>query len=130
MENYPKNRVTPLFIDRLEKNEIFVFGSNLEGNHTGGAAKTALHWGAELGEGTGLQGNTYAIPTMFRTVRYIPEYVNEFIRYAKEHPENVFLVTEIGCGIAGFTPKEIAPIFRDAVPVQNIHLPKRFWEAL
>ncbi|MGV8136133.1 MAG: hypothetical protein AB2L20_13045 [Mangrovibacterium sp.] len=130
MENYPQNRVTPRFIDKLEKNEIFVFGSNLEGNHGGGAARTALKWGAIPGEGVGLQGQTYAIPTMFRTTRYIKEYVEEFIRFAGEHSEYIFLVTEIGCGIAGFSPREIAPLFKDAIPVENIHLPARFWEVL
>ena len=130
MENYPHNRVTSLSIDKLGRNEIFVFGSNIEGRHTGGAARLALTWGAVMGEGIGLQGQTYAIPTMFSTTKYIREYVGEFITFAKEHPELTFLVTEIGCGIAGFTPQLIAPIFVKAVEVENIHLPKRFWEIL
>jgi len=128
MENYPLNRVTPQSIEKLERNEIFVFGSNSEGKHTGGAARLALNWGAIMGEGVGQQGQTYAIPTMFSTTRYIKEYVEEFIGYAIEHPEYTFLVTEIGCGIAGFSPKDIAPLFKNAVQVNNIHLPKRFWE--
>ena len=130
MENYPQNRVTPQSIEKLYKNEIFVFGSNSEGNHTGGAARLALYWGAIMGEGVGLKGQTYAIPTMFSTTRYIKEYVEEFIAFAKEHPELTFLVTEIGCGIAGFSPNAIAPLFKNAVHIQNIHLPKRFWKYL
>jgi hypothetical protein len=130
MENYPQNRLTPQSIEKLERNEIFVFGSNSEGKHTGGAARLALKWGAIMGEGVGLQGQTYAIPTMFSTTRYIKEYVEEFIGYAIKHPEYTFLVTEIGCGIAGFSPKDIAPLFKSAVQVNNIHLPKRFWEYL
>ena len=130
MENIPQNRITPDFIKLLEKNEIFVFGSNLEGNHAGGAARIALNWGAEPGNGVGIQGRTYAIPTMFRNVKYIAEYVNDFIEYADDHPEYTFLVTEIGCGIAGFSPKEIAPLFKNALQIENIHLPKRFWESI
>jgi hypothetical protein len=130
MENYPENRITPQSIDKLSEGEVFVFGSNSEGKHTGGAARIALNWGAEPGEGIGLFGQTYAIPTMFSTTRYIKIYVNEFIEFAKEHPSLKFLVTEIGCGIAGFKMNDIAPLFKDAVNVENIHLPKRFWEAL
>lgn len=71
MENYPQNRFTPQIIEKLEKNEIFVFGSTSEGKHTGGAARLALNWGAEPGEGAGLFGQTYAISTMFSTVKFI-----------------------------------------------------------
>ena len=110
MENYPQNRVTPQFIHKLEQNEIFVFGSNSDGNHTGGAARIALSWGTIMGEGVGILGQTYAIPTMFSTTKYVKEYVEEFIVYAKEHHELTFLVTEIGCGIAGFSPNLIAYI--------------------
>lgn len=128
MENYPQNRVTPQFIGNLKQNEIFVFGSNSEGKHTGGAARLALKWGAIMGEEEGIQGQTYAIPTMFSTTKYIKEYVLDFIDFAIKHPEYTFLVTEIGCGIAGFSAKDIAPLFKSAVQVNNIHLPKRFWE--
>lgn len=124
-------RMTPAYITSLKPNEIFVFGSNLAGNHAGGAARLAYaKWGAVWGQGVGLQGQTYAIPTMHGGVEAIRPYVEEFIRFAGEHPELVFLVTEIGCGIAGFTPDEIAPLFADAVPVQNVFLPERFWEVL
>ena len=124
-------RTTPAYITSLKPNEIFVFGSNLAGNHAGGAARLAyVKWGAVWGQGVGLQGQTYAIPTMHGGVEAIRPYVEEFIRFAETHPEQVFLVTEIGCGIAGFTPNEIAPLFAAAVPVQNVFLPERFWEVL
>lgn len=123
-------RVSPKWIEHLEYNEIFVFGSNLEGAHGGGAAKLALNWGAIWGQGVGLQGQTYGIPTMQGGVETIRPYVDEFIAFAKEHPELKLLVTEIGCGIAGFTPKEIAPLFKDATGVENIFLPESFYGEL
>lgn len=126
-----QKRITNNRIQELNPGEIFVFGSNLEGAHGGGAALLAFRkWGAIWGQGAGLQGQTYGIPTMHGGVEEIRPYVDEFIRFAKEHPELTFLVTEIGCGIAGFRPEEIAPLFRDAVPVENIHLPERFWNIL
>ena len=98
-----------------------MFGSNLNGWHGGGAARTALlHFGAEWGKGEGPQGRSYAIPTMQGGVETIAPYVERFIRYAQRHPERIFLVTPIGCGIAGFSPSEIAPLFREAVDVENI----------
>lgn len=78
----------------------------------------------------GPQGRSYAIPTMQGGVETIAPYVERFIRYARRHPEQTFLVTPIGCGIAGFSPREIAPLFREAVDVENIHLPNDFWEQL
>ena len=87
-------------------------------------------WGAIWGQGVGLQGQTYGIPTMHGGVETIAPYVDEFIRFAQEHPELIFLVTEIGCGIAGFRPEEIAPLFKKAIQVENIHLPQRFWDVL
>lgn len=104
-----KQRVTSNHIERLQPNEIFVFGSNLSGHHGGGAALLAMNkWGAIWGQGVGLQGQTYGIPTMQGGVETIRPYVDEFIQFANKHPEMTFLVTEIGCGIAGFTPQEIA----------------------
>lgn len=118
-------------INSLQPDEIFVFGSNLHGHHGGGAAQMAKErWGAIWGQGVGLQGQTYAIPTMHGGVDLIKPYINDFIEFAKSHPEKIFLVTEIGCGIAGFTPQEIAPLFNDAVNIENIRLPQRFWEVL
>ena len=131
MEKDYSNRITPKFINSLKPNEIFVFGSNLAGMHGGGAARTArLYFGAVLGNGDGPQGQSYAIPTMQGGVETIRPYVDKFIGYAKAHPEQTFLVTPIGCGIAGFTPDEIAPLFEEVVSVENIHLPQSFWEEL
>ena len=122
-------RFTPERISELKENEIFVFGSNLAGAHGGGAARLAYRkFGAVWGEGVGLHGQTYAIPTMQGGVKTIKPYVDEFIRFAIEHPWLTFLVTRIGCGIAGFQDREIAPLFKAAINVDNIILPKGFVE--
>lgn len=118
---------TPERISELKANEIFVFGSNLSGMHGGGAARLAYNrFGAIWGQGVGLQGQSYAIPTMHGGVDAIRPYVDEFIEFAKAHPELKFFVTKIGCGIAGFTIKEIAPLFSNALDVGNIILPQEF----
>ena len=118
---------TPERITELKPNEIFVFGSNLAGAHDGGAARLAYNrFGAIWGQGVGLQGQSYAIPTMQGGVETIKPYVDEFIAFAKQHQELKFLVTKIGCGIAGFTIDEIAPLFKDAIDVENVILPKEF----
>ena len=120
---------TPERISELKENEIFVFGSNLAGVHGGGAARFAYErFGAVWGEGVGLHGQTYAIPTMQGGVETIKPYVDAFICFAKEHSRLTFLVTRIGCGIAGFRDEEIAPLFTDAIDVENIILPKEFVE--
>ncbi|EGJ71004.1 hypothetical protein Bcop_0788 [Bacteroides coprosuis DSM 18011] len=125
------NRVTPKYINELEECEVFVFGSNLPGLHVGGAANVAHNkWGAVWGQGVGLQGQTYAIPTMQGDIETVEPYVNDFIEFAKKHQELIFLVTPIGCGIAGFTPKEIAPLFREATSLDNVYLPRSFWDIL
>ena len=99
--------------------------------HGGGAARIAVEkFGAIMGQGVGLQGHSYAIPTMQGGPNTILPYVEEFIAFAKQHPEMTFLVTRIGCGIAGFTPREIAPLFAGAVDVENIYLPQDFWTEL
>lgn len=129
--NIMNSRITPNRISELKPNEIFVFGSNLQGYHGGGAARLAMDkWGAVWGQGVGLQGQTYAIPTMQGGTEMIKPYVDRFIEFAKNDPEKTFLVTEIGCGIAGFEPTDIAPLFRKAIHVPNIWLPQRFWEVL
>lgn len=131
MDKKKKGRVTPSWIDDLQENQVFVFGSNLAGMHGGGAARVArLRFGAVMGNGVGMQGRSYAIPTMQGGTETIRPYVNDFIAYAKEHPELTFLVTPIGCGIAGFEPEDIAPLFELASYVENIWLPKSFWEVL
>lgn len=125
-------KVTEDNITTLAENQVFVFGSNESGRHGKGAAKTALKWGAKYGQAEGLQGRTYGIPTVNAsiskslTVDKIKTYVDSFFVFAKERQDLHFLVTEIGCGLAGLTPKQIAPLFRDAVEMGNISLPKRF----
>ena len=120
---------TPDRISAIGPNDIFVFGSNLSGRHGGGAALVALkRFGAIWGQGTGLQGNSYGIPTMHGGVEAIRPYVDEFIFFAKGRPDLTFYVTKIGCGIAGFTLEEIAPLFKDAIGISNIRLPREFVE--
>jgi hypothetical protein len=118
---------TPDMITELRPDEIFVFGSNLAGMHGGGAAYAAWRkFGAIMGQGVGLQGQSYGIPTMQGGVETIKPYVDEFITFAKGHPELFFFVTRIGCGIAGFRDEEIAPLFAAAKGVSNICLPESF----
>lgn len=132
------NRITPDNIAELRPNQIFVFGSNEEGFHRRGAARFALdHCGANIGQGRGLQGQSYAIVTKkdFRkvkssTLQEIEIEVLEFIKFAIEHPEYQFLVTKIATDLAGYSIEEIAPLFDEAVAVRNISLPVEFWDIL
>lgn len=125
------SRITPYEVVALKPNEVFVFGSNLQGMHGGGAALTArLCFGAKMGVGVGMQGQSYAIPTMQGGVETIKPYVDEFIEYAGENPEKDFLVTRIGCGIAGFRAEDIAPLFKEAAHLKNVWLPADFWRVL
>lgn len=124
-------KFTPENITFLNPNEVFVFGSNLQGSHGGGAAHVARKlFGAVMGQGVGLQGQSYAIPTMQGGVETIKPYVDEFTEFAKNHPELTFYVTRIGCGIAGFQDKEIAMLFNEAFNLENVILPKSFWEII
>ncbi len=124
-------KYTPEFITELAEDEIFVFGSNLAGMHGGGAAATAHRcFGAAWGKGVGLYGRSYAIPTMQGGVETIKPYVDKFIEFAKSHQEQRFLVTKIGCGIAGFRDEQIAPLFAEAIDVKNIILPRDFVEII
>ena len=131
-----ENRITPEKIISLKENEIFVFGSNRSGRHSKGAAKTALNkFGAVWGKATGLQGQSYGIPTKDRNLKVlsIPEiehHARKFIIFAKNNPQLTFLVTEVGCGLSRFSPKQIAPLFTKAKDLGNVHLPKRFWDVL
>ena len=119
-----QKRTTPNLINELQPGEIFVFGSNLAGMHGGGAAYAAYRkFGAIWGQGVGLQGQSYAIPTMQGGVETIKPDVDEFIAFAREHTELIFLVTRIGCGIAGFRDEQIAPLFEDAHQLPNVVLP-------
>lgn len=124
---------TPDYIDRLLDNQVFVFGSNSLGYHTGGASKMARRFGAIWGQAEGIQGQSYAIPVDFGKGNMAPDiqpYIDRFIAYAKNHPENHFLVTRVGCGIAGYTDKEMAKYFREALSMNNVSLPRSFINAL
>ena len=131
-----KNRITPDNITSLGLNEIFVFGSNESGKHGRGAAKTALKWGAKWKQAEGLQGRTYGIPTKNASITKtlsvdkIQHYVDNFIDFAAANKTRIFLVTEIGCGLAGLKPEQIAPLFADTIPLENVYLPERFWTIL
>jgi ADP-ribosylglycohydrolase len=124
-------RFTPENIKTLKEGEIFVFGSNLDGAHGGGAAAAAVrYFGAIWGQGVGMQGQCYAIPTMHGGVGVIKPYVDEFIEYARQHSELTFLVTRIGCGIAGFKDEQMAPLFKDCLTLENVVLPKTFFDII
>jgi len=130
MEKY---RITPKWVDSLKSNEVFVFGSNLSGRHGAGAAKLALRWGAIYGQAEGIQGQTYAIPTVDAAVKSklpltdIKKYIDIFYAYALKHSDKIFLVTEIGCGLAGWTPFDIAPLFPTEIYyLKNVYLPRAF----
>lgn len=124
-------RFTPDNIKELAPDEIFVFGSNLAGHHGGGAARVALdRFGAQWGQGEGIQGQSYAIPTMQGGVETIKPYVDRFLDLAYEWDQNTFLVTRIGCGIAGFTPEQIAPLFDRALDIYNVVLLRDFYDIL
>lgn len=127
---------TPNNITSLKDNEIFVFGSNESGRHGAGAAKTAMKWGAKYGIAEGLQGKTYVIPTVNASISdklsidKIKGYVNTFIDFAKSRPDLVFYVTEIGCGLAGHSHKNIAPLFKKVLDMENVVLPYKFYRLL
>lgn len=118
---------TPENITHLGEDDIFVFGSNLQGQHLAGAARVARQkFGAIMGQGVGLQGQSYAIPTMQGGVETIKPYVDQFIDFAGACDQNTFWVTRIGCGIAGFLDEAIAPLFDKAYDMYNVRLPKSF----
>ena len=126
---------TPDYIDTLLTGQIFVFGSNALGYHTGGASGTARKkFGAVWGQAEGLQGQSYAIPVDYgkniRKDKEVKEAVDRFVAFAKGHPELFFLVTRVGCGIAGYHDDEMAQFFIDALELKNVSLPKSFVEAL
>ena len=128
--NNPETRVTPHLISRLAAGEIFVFGSNAMGYHDGGAAKTALEkFGAIRGQGHGLQGMSYAIDSM-SGMEAMKKDVDDFIEFAKNHPDKTFFVTLIGCGIAGYSPEEMAPLFERCYDLENVCLPSEFWDII
>lgn len=121
------NKITPDWVAELSTNEVFVFGSNLAGQHLGGAARIAFEkFGAIWGNGVGIQGQSYAIPTMHGPLSDIKPYIDEFVEYARQHPEKNFILTRIGCGIAGFKDEEMAPLFAEILNVPNITIPKEW----
>ena len=123
-------RITPSQVNVLADGEIFVFGSNFQGRHMGGAARVAQEkFGAVWGIGEGLQGRTYAIPTMEGLENLAPA-VQRFTSFARQHKELKFFVTAIGCGIAGYQAEEIAPLFLDAAYLANVCLPLSFWKVI
>lgn len=127
---YYADRITPDWIDQLADDEVFVFGSNPEGTHTGGAAAHAVkHFGAIVGRGEGIQGKSYAIPTT-GDFNLFGEAVQRFIEYAALRPHKRFLVTRVGCGNAGYSVREVARLFIRAIRLENISLPEDFWEVL
>ena len=131
----PKYNITPDHVTGLNPNEIFVFDSNLAGRHGAGAAKAALRFGARWGVGIGLKGKTYALPTKglameTLSLRQISGHVSDFGMFAEKHDELTFLVTEIGCGLAGYTPEDIAPMFAACATLPNVFLPARFWDII
>ena len=129
-QNQPETRVTPETIDRLGANEVFVFGSNAAGRHYGGAARVAVNkFGAIMGQGHGMQGKSYAIDSM-SGIPNMEKDITDFCAYAQEHPEKHFLVTRIGCGIAGYKDEEIAPLFACCKDLANVSLPASFWKAI
>jgi hypothetical protein len=124
---------TPDNITKLKKNEVFVFGSNLEGRHGAGAAKTAVNlFGAKHGR-NGLCGQSYALPTVGRLlvrmhINDIKKHAAEFLEFARKRDDLTFYLTEVGCGLAGHSVNDIAPLFRDYP--SNVIIPKRFYDVL
>lgn len=128
------DRITPENIEFLNKNEIFVFGSNMSGRHGKGGAKTAMKWGGIYGQSNGLQGNTYGIPTVNHNITAplliseIKEYVDEFIEFTKNNKNLIFYVTKIGCGLAGYNVEDMASLFKECLDLDNVFLPIEFIE--
>lgn len=126
-------RTTPEWITSLRPNEIFVFGSNLAGKHGKGAAKQAVKFGARRSKAVGMSGQTFAIPTKGFNLEVlgaamIKAYVNDFLDFARSRPDLTFLVTPIGCGLAGYAPEQIAPMFSGSPT--NVVLPKSFQQVI
>ncbi len=129
-KRYYNPRVTPDYVSDLKTDEVFVFGSDGAGHHDGGASAFALeHFGAIYGQGEGRQGKSYAIPTTEGLVK-LKDAVDTFITYAAAHQDTHFLVTPVGCGVAGFTPYDVAPLFKPCIRMENVSLPKSFWDIL
>lgn len=127
---FEHRRVSPDYINSLGPEEIFVFGSNIQGFHGGGAAAFALeYFCAEWGVGEGITGRCYALPTMEGIESFLAA-VARFTAWAKQDPAHHYLVSAVGCGIAGYTPEEVAPMFLEAAKLPNVYLPQCFWEVI
>ena len=125
------DRISPELITALNENEIFVFGSNIYGEHSGGASAYALHYfGAINGQSEGLQGQSYAIPTDGVNVNKLYLGIRRFHDFAQAHSELIFYVTQVGCGTAGWSPYIVAPMFAECANLDNVKLPKEFWNYL
>lgn len=121
-------RIAPEFIQYLNSNEIFVFGSNMQGSHDGGAARHAVvNFGAIMGQAEGAQGQSYAIPTVGNTFHEVKNAIQRFTEYVVLHPKQKFILTAIGCGNAGYTPEQIAPLFKQAYEFGNVYVPASFY---
>ena len=127
---YYADRITPDQVEQLAENEVFVFGSNVQGSHAVGAAAFAVaHFGAVVGQGEGPQGQSYAIPTT-GGLGLFAQAVQRFIDYAAAHPDQRFLVTRVGCGHAGLRVRDVAVLFTGAINLENVSLPEDFWNIL
>lgn len=132
------NRITPDNITSVKEGEVIVVGTNAEGRHGKGAALFAKqNAGAIQGQARGLMGQTYGIVTKKNwriekssTLGEIQLEVEDFIKFAHSHPELIFKVVKLGCSLAGYSVQEIAPLFRRAQFIKNIHLPVEFWDEL
>ena len=129
-------RITPSDVERLRDNEIFVYGSDIAGSHKSSAASRAYkRFGATPGRCHGFDNQSYGIPTKDADMTALPlerikRYVHNMIVDAQTYPEKIFLVTKIGCGSDGYVPEQIAPLFSEAIQVENVYLPDEFWKVL
>lgn len=124
-------RCTPEMITSLKPNEVFVFGTDPEGEHKSKAAKLAVErFGAKLGEGEGFFGQSYAIPVHKHRTEIMEQAVSRFVEFAKSHPEFLFYVLPIGCGAAGMEVNKVAPMFKLSIELDNVYLPMDFIKEL
>lgn len=132
------NRITPPNITSLNENEVILVGTNKDGKHGKGLANFAMNnFGLPYGVARGHFGQSYAIVTKKNfwqerssTLEEIKYEVDLFVEYAKLNPNLIFKVTLLGTNLAGYSVEEIAPLFKEAIPIKNIHLPVEFWDVL
>ncbi len=131
-----KLKITPENIQELKANEIFVFGSNTKGIHGGGAALLAKNkFGAVIRVGEGITGQCYALPTKDENIETLPigeihKSVEVLYQYVRDNTDKFFLITAVGCGLAGYTAKDIAPMFEPFVHLNNCSLPQSFVDVI